>query len=132
MKNKKLNRYSLLIEDIFFQFYKDGDTKVIFERADLEHTASKLDIKLPKNLGDVIYSFKYRTSLPPSIIEKAASNKEWVINNIGRAKYAFKQVSNARILPDEMLITIKIPDATPGIVEQYALADEQALLAKIK
>ena len=29
-------------------------------------------------------------------------------------------------------MSIKIPDATPGIVQKYALADEQALLAKLR
>ncbi|MDT8303319.1 MAG: hypothetical protein RQ760_17710 [Sedimentisphaerales bacterium] len=126
------NRYSQLIEDIFFQKYKDGDAKVNFKRIDLEKAAEKLGIKLPKNLGDVIYSFKFRTSLPKSIIETAAANKEWVIKNVGRAKYAFEQVTEARILPDQMLLTTKIPDATPAIVEKYAFDDEQALLAKLR
>ncbi len=31
-----------------------------------------------------------------------------------------------------MLMAIKIPDATPGIVERYALKDEQSLLAKLR
>ena len=30
------------------------------------------------------------------------------------------------------MVTTKIPDATPGIIEKYALGDEQALLAKLR
>lgn len=78
------NRYSQLIEDIFFQKYKEGDNRVDFQRVDLEKTAKKIGIKLPKNLGDVIYSFKFRSLLPSSIIKKASYNKEWVIKNVGR------------------------------------------------
>ena len=126
------NRYSRLVEDIFISKYKENDERVDFERTDLEATAEKLRIQLPKNLGDVIYSFKYRTDLPETITSKAPEGKEWVIENVGRAKYAFVATSLARIVPDTMLISIKIPDATPGIVQKYALADEQALLAKLR
>ncbi|HAI86179.1 MAG TPA: endonuclease, partial [Firmicutes bacterium] len=31
-----------------------------------------------------------------------------------------------------ILHAIKVPDATPGIVELYSLQDEQALLAKVR
>jgi hypothetical protein len=61
MANNK-NRYAQLIQDIFFKRYKKGDTRVEFIREDIEKTAKQLDIKLPKNLGDVIYSFKVCTS----------------------------------------------------------------------
>ena len=74
MANNNGNRYSQLIEDIFLQKYKDGDARVNFQRADLEKTAKKLGIKLPKNLGDVIYSFKFRAALPDSIIKRASEN----------------------------------------------------------
>ena len=37
-----------------------------------------------------------------------------------------------RIVPRSDLLTIKIPDATPEIIAQYAFSDEQALLARIR
>jgi hypothetical protein len=132
MINNGKNRYSQLIEDIFFKSYKRGSTRVEFVREDIENTAIKLNIKLPKNLGDVIYSFKFRTALPEKIKATANDGKEWVIKNIGRSQYAFQQLVNSRILPDDMLMATKIPDATPGIVERYALEDEQSLLAKLR
>jgi len=132
MANNGKNRYAQLIEDIFFKRHKKGDTRVEFIREDIEETAERLDIKLPKNLGDVIYSFKFRTSLPETVKATADTGKELVIKNIGRSKYAFEQLANSRILPDNMLMAIKIPDATPGIVERYALDDEQALLTKLR
>ncbi|TSA27811.1 MAG: hypothetical protein D4R67_05390 [Bacteroidetes bacterium] len=50
------NRYSQLIERIFFDNYIKGSKRVEFIRADIEKAAKKLRINLPKNLGDVIYS----------------------------------------------------------------------------
>jgi hypothetical protein len=132
MANKRNKRYVQLIEDIFLKRYKNADTRVAFIREDIEKTAKLLDIELPKNLGDVVYSFKFRASLPESIKATADVGKEWVIKNTGRAQYAFEQLANSRILPDNMLMAIKIPDATPGIVERYALEDEQSLLAKLR
>ena len=132
MSNNELNRYSQLIETIFKENYKNGDVRVEFERPDLMKKADELNIILPKNLGDVIYSFKYRTALPESITKTAPQDKEWVIKNVGRAKYAFVLVNYSRILPDSLLMEIKIPDSTPNIVSKYALADEQALLTKLR
>jgi len=124
--------YIQLIENIFLTRYTQGDMRVEFLREDIEKAAKLLNVKLPKNLGDVIYSFKFRSSLPENIKVTADAGKEWVIKSIGRSRYAFEQVANARILADNMLMVVKIPDATPGIVECYALEDEQSLLAKLR
>lgn len=80
------NRYAKLIEDIFNQYYREGDQEVPFEREDLVRTAEKLGIKLPKNLGDVVYSFRYRVNLPESICKRAPEGLEWVIRPTGQAK----------------------------------------------
>jgi hypothetical protein len=132
MDNNELNRYSKLIESIFFDNYTSGDKEVYFKRQDLIKKAEELGITSPLNLGDIIYSFKYRTSLPTSILSLATDGLDWVIKNVGRAQYAFKLVKQSRIIPDDMLVEIKIPDATPGIVGKYALNDEQALLTKMR
>lgn len=129
---KKLNRYQQLMEFIFNSKYKEGDYEVLFEREDLEAAAQALNIKLPKNLGDVIYSFRYRTTLPESIRAKAPEGKEWTISPSGRSRYCFVAKNVLHITPHPLMTTIKIPDATPGIVARYAKGDEQALLAKLR
>lgn len=126
------NRYSLLIDKLFQRHYRKGVTEFEFEREEIENIASELEIKLPKNLGDLIYSFRYRLALPKSISSTAIQGKEWIIEGTGRAKYAFKLVTLNRILPRSELVTIKVPDATPEIMTAYALDDEQALLAKVR
>ena len=125
-------RYVRIIEHIFQSKFREGRKAIRFDRTEIVSTAGELDITLPKNLGDVVYSFKYRNQLPDSIREKAPPGKEWVIVNKGRSKYAFELKTMARIQPDNMLVVTKIPDATPGIVSRYALDDEQALLTKLR
>ncbi len=126
------NRYLQIIEEIFFKHYKEGATRIAFERSDILEAAQRLGIKLPKNIGDVIYAFRYRTGLPHSILEKARDKTEWVIRPAGKAKYVFELAPLASITPNPKLARTKIPDATPGVIEKYALNDEQALLAKIR
>ncbi len=128
----KANRYAQIIEDIFFRYYRDGDSVVHFARQDIVHSAERLDIPLPKNLGDVVYSFRHRNPLPDAINRKSPEGQSWVIVGKGQAKYAFELKSVSKIQPDQMLPVTKIPDATPGIVSRYALTDEQALLAKLR
>jgi hypothetical protein len=98
----------------------------------LERAANALQIKLPKNLGDVIYSIRYRTELPKRILKTQPKGKEWIIEGRGRALYCFRLVTENRIVPNDQLAAIKVPDATPEIVSSYALSDEQALLAKVR
>ncbi|MCL2304407.1 MAG: hypothetical protein FWC43_03595 [Planctomycetaceae bacterium] len=126
------NRYLQLIETIFFKYYKRGKKEVHFVREDLETTAEELGIKLPKNLGDVVYSFRYRSQLPDSITRTAPQGSEWVIRPMGQAKYMFSLSTMPRIVPNMMLSETKIPDSTPGVVERYALNDEQGLLTKLR
>lgn len=132
MTIRKKNRYAAIIEEIFFSKYVKGDEEITFEREDLERAAESLCIKLPKNLGDVIYSIRYRTELPPRVLKTQPKGKEWIIEGRGRALYCFRLVIENRIVPNEQLAAIKIPDATPEIVTSYALSDEQALLAKVR
>ena len=129
---KQNNRYQLLIEKIFLDKFKSVSDEIFFEREDLEHAAKAMQIKLPKNLGDVIYAIRYRTAMPDSVLVTQPEGKEWIIEGVGRAKYVIKLVKINRILPNPELITIKIPDATPEIVSEYSLSDEQALLAKVR
>jgi hypothetical protein len=132
MPPRKLNRYAQIIERIFFAHYEEGATEVWFEREEIVQAAEELGIKLPKNLGDIVYSFRYRVSLPQSIRDLAAEGKEWIIRPAGPARYCFVQARLATITPTPLLAETKIPDATPGIISMYALSDEQALLAKLR
>jgi hypothetical protein len=126
------NRYTRLIENIFLKRYRKGTTEIMFERIDIADAAEDLGIMLPKNLGDVLYSFRYRIPLPMSITQKAPGGYAWIIRPAGRARYKFMLTQQTRIMPSANLVETKIPDATPGVISKYAMSDEQALLAKIR
>jgi len=126
------NRYAQIIERIFFSHYHEGTREVLFERGDIERVARELRIKLPKNIGDVIYSFRYRVTLPESVRARAPQGEEWIIRPAGRSRYRFVATRLAAIIPNEMIAETKVPDATPGVITMYALNDEQALLAKLR
>ncbi len=128
----KGNRYERLIEKIFFARYRKGAAEVPFQRGDIEHFARTLKVQLPKNLGDLIYSFRYRAALPESIRDTASEGREWVIVPAGRAAYRFELVHAARLAPNPDLAETKLPDSTPGVISKYALTDEQALLARLR
>jgi hypothetical protein len=129
---QQLSCYQQIMERIFFWHYKEGDREVEFERDEMVRAAQELGIKLPKNLGDIPYTFRYRRMLPKSILDKAPEGEDWIIQPAGRSRYRFVASKAAAILPTPLLAEIKIPDATPGVVAKYALGDEQALLAKLR
>ena len=129
---KASNRYKALIEKLFFDHYTEGATEFVFYRRELEPTAKVLNIELPANLGDVIYSVRFRTPFPESVLATQPEGLEWVIELAGRGRYRFKLLTINRIFPREDLVVIDIPDATPELIRAYALDDEQALLAIVR
>lgn len=126
------NRYSAIIERIFTTRFKPGMREFEFERGEIEKVARELKIKLPKNLGDLVYSFRYRTPLPEIVRTAAGKGKTWIIRPAGKARYRFSLVADRPLSPNGSLTTTKVPDSTPGVIEKYALSDEQALLAKVR
>lgn len=126
------NRYVAIISTIFKRHYKKDLTSFDFQREELVDVARELGIPLPKNLGDVIYSFRYRSVLPAAIAATAAKGHAWVIRAAGRGKYRFVCCAVPPLLPREGLAETKVPDATPGVIEKYRLSDEQSLLAKVR
>lgn len=132
MAKKSDPRYTRLLQAIFKAHYKRGRKSFDFRREEIEEHAGKLKIRLPKNLGDLIYTFRYRQALPDAIASTAPEGFEWIIAPAGKSVYRFKLSRINRIIPAENQYIIKIPDATPEIVASYALGDEQALLAKVR
>jgi hypothetical protein len=135
MAKSRKNLYKGIIEYIFLKYYKEGVEEFIFEREDITKAAAELGIDLPKNKGDLIYSFRYRANLPKAITDKTLEGKEdyqWIIQPAGSARYRFVLKRESNFSPNPNYVQIKIPDATPGIVSRYSVSDEQALLAKIR
>jgi len=126
------NRYQAILAKIFEDRYTPGATEIPFSRDDLPAAASELQIDLPLNLGDVIYSMRYRTPLPDSVLAKQPAGYEWIIDGRGKSKYAFVLEQVNRIEANPALASVKIPDSTPEIIAAYAQSDEQSLLAKIR
>jgi hypothetical protein len=132
MENKGSNRYTKILEAIFINHFKKGMIEIEFERTEFSKVADKLGIILPKNLGDVLYSFRYRTLLPKSITSKAPKGHEWIIRPAGKGKYKLAIVKQSAIIPSSVLAETKIPDSTPGVIAKYSMNDEQSLLAKLR
>ncbi len=121
-----------IITWIFTEKFKAGLHEVAFRRDDLIAAAESLGEPRPKNLGDIIYSLRYRVSLPDSVREAAPPNREWAIFPGGNAVYVLRAVPFNLIQPRKGIRTIRLPDSTPGVIEQYAMTDEQALLSRLR
>ncbi len=84
------SRYQALIHKIFFDRFQEGMTEFEFAREAMETAAAQLEIPLPKNLGDVIYSVRFRTPLPDEILATQASGMEWMIEGAGRGRLSLQ------------------------------------------
>lgn len=128
----KQNAYAAIIEEIFLSNFEKGMTRVDFERPDIAAAAERRGVPAPSNVGDVVYSARYRRTLPESIQATATEGHEWIIRGAGRGRYCFVLTRPIRLAPNEQMAFTKVPDATPGVVAMYALGDEQALLARVR
>jgi hypothetical protein len=126
------NAYARIVTLLFEQKYRRGKKTVGFLRSDIEAAAKELGLEVPKNLGDVIYSVRYRQGMPAAVAKTAPKGYEWRIVSVGKALHEFQLAKAVAIKPNPSIARIKIPNATPGIVARYALSDEQALLAIIR
>jgi hypothetical protein len=127
-----VNRYDQILQHVFLKRYQTGASEVRFSRQDLEDAPDELGIRPVKNLGDLVYSFRFRSSFPDAISSRVPPGREWIIRLDGASHYKFVAIVPIDLTPQTNLLQIKIPDATPGIVAKYALGDEQALLAKVR
>jgi hypothetical protein len=133
MTEAKVTRYRTLLERVFFNNYEAGAVEVPLTRVEFVAAADELGIKSVLNLGDIVYTFRHgRDDLPESLVAKAPAGREWAIFPDGRSKYRLVAVPFATVRPTPGMSVTKIPDATPGLIEMYALSDEQALLAKVR
>ena len=126
------SRYNAIIESIFFDHYREGLSEFEFARSELESIAQTFRDDRSRNLGDVLYTFRFRKALPESIIATQPGGMEWVIELAGKGKYRFKLTKVNRVVPRNDLVAIDIPDATPELIRAYKLDDEQALLAIVR
>ena len=87
VKKSGFNRYNAIIDQVFSEHFFPGCKEFEFTREEFERIAEQLAIKLPKNLGDLPYTFRYRKDLPNSIRETADQGLEWIIEGAGRSRY---------------------------------------------
>jgi len=71
-------------------------------------------------------------ALSERILATQPNGYEWRIELAGRSRYRFVLGKESRIFPNSALMKIRIPNSTPEIIRQYALDDEQALLAVVR
>ncbi|NNJ13179.1 endonuclease [Chloroflexales bacterium ZM16-3] len=127
------DRYSKIILHLFRKHYSEGATEVVFHRSEIGPASEAEGVEAPRNLGDLIYYFRFRQPLPEEIIRKTPPGQQWIIRSGGRSIYKLVAITPTfEIVPNPHKLTIKIPDSTPGIIARYALSDEQALLAKLR
>ena len=83
---KKPNRYTSIIARVFADHYSKGAMEIEFTRDEVAAIAESLALELPKNLGDIFYSFRYRKELPESIAKTADKGFEWIIEGTGQVR----------------------------------------------
>jgi hypothetical protein len=144
-KEKKKGAYTTIILEAFFNHYKEGQTRFVVTRPELLQAAQKHGIKMKdddderkdpespaKNIGDVVYTFRFRRQFPKEIRDTAPAGKMWIILGAGDARYEFRLITTPKLDADPGLFVTKVHDATPQIVLRFSLNDEQAILARVR
>src|SRR6266705_6568334 len=80
-------QYSQIIAHVFAKHYERGAKEVVFDREEIVDAAQKLGLPRPKNVGDVVYSFRFRNAFPESIKKTAPKGLEWILRKAGSFRY---------------------------------------------
>ena len=128
----KLTDYDKVIETLFREKCKGksgNELAVIdFNKDEVVAIAKKLRITI-RNVPDIVYTYRSRSSLPDSIRAKG----NWFIQPKGKGKFAFVRTKRDPFIQiQEGLASIEILNALPEIVEKYTAYDEQGLLSTIR
>lgn len=99
-----------------------------------ELPSERVGIPRHKNIGAVIYDYRFRRKLPPGIAEteRPEENKFWRIQLAGKGEYRFRLGPDPIIVPGKDFEDIDVYEATPEVIAEFRIEDEQALLAKIR
>lgn len=128
-----MGKYDEIIQWVFTRNHRPGNTRVAFNRDELIQACDALGFAQVKNVGDIPYTFRFRRELPGGIREAAPISAEWIIVGIGIGEYQFRLADPGKIQPTPHFHLVKVPDATPEIVQLYASGtDEQALLTRAR
>lgn len=119
-----MGQYSDTITEIFSTYYSPGITEFTFRRDEIS-----LNVK---NLGDVIYTYRYRSPFPKQILDTEPAGLNWIIKPSGDASYTFKLAKGCRITPDFSLPANTISDLSSDLVKRHRTNDEQAALSMIR
>lgn len=135
----KTSLYRDVITRVFERGYRPGSIRFDFQRTDLLVAMQDMGLDLTgddktvaRNIGDIIYSFRFRKDFPESILKTAPKGKMWIILGRGDALYEFRLISVPKLEIDQGLQISRLHDATPEIVARFRLSDEQAVLARIR
>jgi hypothetical protein len=139
-KDSKGSIYGDAIRTVFFNGFKKGINRFSFSRRDLLDAmkarglliAARNEEEIAKNIGDIIYTFRFRKSFPKEVLETAPSGKMWILLGAGDARYEFRLITIPSLAPDPNWFVTKLHDATPEIVRRFKLNDEQGVLARIR
>ncbi len=85
-------QYQSIIVHIFKRYWKRGIQTFEFHRDEMVEAAAATGVERPDNLGDVIYSFKFRRALPKEILDSAPKGKSWILEGAGHGLYRFRLV----------------------------------------
>jgi hypothetical protein len=119
---------------VFQKHFVRGSSQVPFTMDEIREAIAEVQKRSPsykeKNVADVRYAYTSGRQQLPVTIDKLGP---WMIEGRGKGLYAFVKLLDSPVVKIQSdLVTIRLPDATPEIVLQYAGGDEQGVLAKLR
>lgn len=137
--SEKKQTYNRIIESVFTGKRPAGSERFSFSRDDLLRAALELGLEIngdekvvARNIGDIIYTYRFRKDFPASILKSAPEGKMWIILGKGIGAYEFRLITTPTLSADPDWGITRLHDATPEIVRRFNLNDEQAVLARIR
>src|SRR6267142_3137488 len=112
----KKEDYKQIILAIFNSHFAPGTKRFSFTRSELLTAAAKLGVKLEpgesedsttSNIGDVVYTYRFRREFPKEILGTAPAGKMWIIAGRGDGLYEFRLITTPNLNADPSVFITK-------------------------
>lgn len=131
-KSAKTAQYSSIIVRVFQNHWKKGVEEFEFHRDELVAAAVAVGVERPDNLGDVIYSFKFRREMPPVILAAAPKGTSWMLEGAGHGRYRFRllKIGSSVIKPRADIAPSRFPTRLLRLSGPMLLATSRLFLPR--
>lgn len=130
-KSNKEAKAKFFIDYLMKNSFVDSLTPISFERTDILDVCKNEFGEAPKNLGDIVYSLRYRLDYLSNYDYLLEKDYTWTLLSTGIGQYELAPLKKLRLPNLESENVLYVDDQTPAHIHKLRPLNDQSLLMKV-